>query len=205
MATLKLNLTNWNPPNSILKPHPLFYDNGVEPAAGGFDQMINDIRDDLAALNQDLLSVGSNVDLHEWFIAEVSGERGAVFSQLNGFPGAVFRKSLPQGIAAETFYFRAPTHLEQSSVYLLLSSNSASSGNVALSVGVANSLNGPFTTYYPNTAPIFDPTLTQPQLLTIPTGTLTAAKPYYYRVSREYGSVGDTLNSNVIIAGIKVI
>ena len=54
----------------------------------------------------------------------VVGERGAVLTDMNGYPGALLRKAPGSGIAAETFYFRAPAHIAASNVYLLVTSTS---------------------------------------------------------------------------------
>lgn len=141
-------------------------------------------------------------DVDEFFWPEESGqERPPTWGTRNGFVGFVFRKFIP---FTEVLYFTARNKYSDGAVQLLVSAETQNTGGVMFSVGVANDIDGPFTVYSPEAPLSFDPTAPQPMTITIPCGTLTVGKTYYYRIIRECDHQGDTLDADVIVTGVKV-
>lgn len=139
----------------------------------------------------------NEVGLDGWFTIIENGQRGTAWAGLNGFNGALLGKE-PE--SPEFFYFAAIGRLADGVVRLAVTSPSQAVGDIVLSVGVAESLDGPWTTYLPDLALHFDPQATQPQKLEIATGVLVVGKTYYYRIGRavDPGS-GDSLGADVLV------
>lgn len=106
----------------------------------------------------------------------------------------------------ECVYWTAIARHTQGLVRLKVTSPSSSAGGVVFSVGIAENLNGPWTTYTAPTVFQFNPQLPQPQEFDIPLGSedsLTVGKQYFYRLAREYAHSGDTLNAVVGVSGVR--
>lgn len=142
----------------------------------------------------------TDVDTFFWQ-DETGTERPAVWGTRNQFHGFIFRKS-PN--VPEVIYFKVRNKYTDGEVQLAISSDAAVPGGVMFSIGVAEDLNGPYTTYSPESPLYFDPSSPQPQRLTISCGTLTTGKTYYYRLVRESGHQGDTLNADVVVTEVRV-
>lgn len=202
MATLKLNLTKWNPPGSILKPYPLFYDNGIKPAAGGVDQLISDIRDDLASLDLELLNIGADSRIENWlFVENDTNARPAILGDINGFAGAIFRKA-PQANEIIYLQHRARNAAETVNLGITAPTPNTAKG-IVFSVGVSDNLYGPWDTYLPAQPLSYSPTGTKVQILPISLASLNISQNYYFRVSREYGNSGDTLSDAALLTVVR--
>lgn len=131
---------------------------------------------------------------------ETATERPPVWGMRNNFVGFIFRKDISFD---EALYWTARNKYT-GEVQLAISAQTQNTGGVMFSVGVAEDLNGPYTTHSPESPLQFDPEVPQPQVLTIPCGLLTVGKVYYYRLMREYDHQGDTLNADVIVTEVRV-
>lgn len=201
MAEIIFNSTKFNPPDNILKPYPQFYIDDQEPAAGGFDQLLKDIRDSLFNLNAELFGIGSDVPMGLWFfLEEDSVTRPAILGQFNNRTGAIFRD---QQAKTEHLYFTARAVHTNGKVTLRISAEDANQGTVLFSVARATRLNGPWQVFYPVAPLTFDPAAAQPQLLDIAVGTLQTDKDYIYKVDREFSNQNSPLHASVIITGIQ--
>lgn len=142
----------------------------------------------------------NDVDSFFWQ-EETATERPPAWGMRNNFAGFVFRKNVSFD---EAVYWAARNKYTDAEVQLAISAQTQNTGGVMFSVGVAEDFDGPYTVYSPENPLAFNPAAPQPQVLTIPCGTLAAGKTYYYRLVREYDHQGDTLDADVVVAGVKV-
>jgi hypothetical protein len=135
------------------------------------------------------------------YVPEVAGvERPPQDGTVRGQVGKLLRKLPP---VEEPVYFVARAKFSYGAVRLWLTAEGNTSGNAVLAVGLAESLDGPWTYYYGSSPWTFDPT--QPiQAYDIATTNLEVGKLYYYRVVRPKEAPGDTLNASVLLAKVQV-
>ncbi len=133
------------------------------------------------------------------FAAESNDEYAPQLGVLRGQAGAILRKAPGK---QEPVYLKARAKFTVGTVRLKLTAEGSEPGDAVIAVGMSSSLDGPWTYFYGNQPWRFDPQVAL-QVYDVETQALTVGDVYYYRIVRQGGDSGDTLNASVLLAGVQ--